>query len=131
MASPCYGDLHGAEISANYNGGPDTWFTPNGKTGANYSTLGNPGVGKAIYRYHNAQEPGTLWFHDHTLGATRTNVFAGLAGFYLIRGPETEPKDLPSGAYEIEMAIQDREFDTKASCTFQMKSPSRRILSGW
>ena len=28
----------------------------------------------------------TLWYHDHTLGMTRLNVYAGPAGFYLLRG---------------------------------------------
>ncbi len=27
-----------------------------------------------------------MWYHDHTLGMTRSNVYAGPAGFYLLRG---------------------------------------------
>ena len=34
--------------------------------------------GQATFRYPNSQRPTTLWFHDHTLGITRLNVYAGL-----------------------------------------------------
>jgi spore coat protein A, manganese oxidase len=115
--------LHGAQIATEFDGGPDTWFTPDGITGSGYTTLGNPGPGKATYLYPNSQEPGTLWFHDHGLGVTRLDVFSGLAGFYFLRNPSTEPKGLPSGAYEIEMAIQDREFDTNSQLYFPDQVP--------
>ncbi|WP_181799028.1 multicopper oxidase family protein [Kitasatospora acidiphila] len=109
---PAVPHLHGAEISACYDGGPDAWFTPDGRKGPQYCSDGDPRPGTAVYTYQNSQEPGTLWFHDHTLGATRNNVYGGLAGFYLLRQPSEEPKGLPSGPYEIEMALQDRVFDT-------------------
>ena len=41
----------------------------------------------AIYKYPNTQEASPIWFHDHVLGITRLNVFAGLAGAYLIHRP--------------------------------------------
>jgi spore coat protein A len=115
---PAVTHLHGAEISSLFDGGPEAWFTADGKTGPAYSTIGNPGPGEAIYRYPNSQEPGTLWFHDHALGATRTNVYSGMAAFYFIRSPAKEPKNLPSGAYEVELAIQTRQFDTSSQLFF-------------
>ncbi len=90
--------LHGAEVPAAFDGGPTAWFTADGKKGEGYATLDHPGPGKAIYKYNNAQEPGTLWFHDHTLGATRTGVYSGLEAFYLIRDAAKEPKNLPISA---------------------------------
>ncbi len=110
--------LHGAELVAAYDGDPDSWFTPNGLTGPDYHTIGNPGPGKAIYEYANTQEAGTLWFHDHALGITRINVYAGLAGYYFLKDPDREPKGYPSGAYEIEMAVQDRLFDSNSQLYF-------------
>ncbi len=60
-----------------------------------------------------AFQPATLWYHDHVLGITRLNVYAGLAGFYLLRDPSLEgPLNLPSGAYEIPLVVQDRMFFT-------------------
>ena len=32
------------------------------------------------YEYPNAAAASTLWFHDHSVGQTRLNIFAGLAG---------------------------------------------------
>jgi spore coat protein A, manganese oxidase len=110
--------LHGGEIPAAYDGNPDSWFTPNGLRGPGYRTAGYSKPGEAIYEYPNSQEAGTLWFHDHTLGITRINVYAGLAGFYFLKDPYREPEGYPSGPYEIEMAIQDRMFDTKSQLFF-------------
>ena len=115
---PAVPHLHGGEIPSEFDGGPEAWFTPDGRKGAAYRTIDNPGDGQAIYLYNNSQEPGTPWFHDHTLGATRTNVYSGLAAFYLIRDPSSEPKKLPEGPYEFEMAIQDRQFDTNSQLFF-------------
>jgi bilirubin oxidase len=53
-----------------------------------------------------------MWYHDHTLGMTRLNVYAGPAGFYLLRGGphDIEVGQLPEGPFEIPLAIQDRSF---------------------
>jgi len=111
--------MHGAEVSSLFDGGPEAWFTADGRKGPAFSTLFDAGPGRAVYLYNNSQEPGTLWFHDHTLGATRESVYAGgLAGFFLIRDSKNEPSNLPSGAYEIEMALQDRQFDTNSQLFF-------------
>jgi FtsP/CotA-like multicopper oxidase with cupredoxin domain len=85
--------------------------------------------GTATFVYPNTQRPSTAWYHDHTLGMTRLNVYAGPAGFYIIRStnPLDNPTKLGGGAadlpgpapggiggppyYEIPIAIQDRSFD--------------------
>ena len=115
---PTVPHLHGAEIPSQFDGGPEAWFTNTGLYGADYNTLGPRVPGRAVFLYPNAQEPGTLWFHDHALGATRTNVYSGLEAFYFIRQPLTEPKRLPADGYEIELAIQDRQFDTDGQLYF-------------
>lgn len=113
-AVPAVVHLHGGEVPSIFDGGPEAWFAPDGTKGTTYSTRKPTGPGMAIYRYPNEQQPGTLWFHDHALGTTRTNVYSGLAAFYLLREPRTEPRKLPRGRYEIELAIQDRQFDTQS-----------------
>lgn len=117
-APPAVPHLHGAEDSSFVDGGPDAWFTADGKQGPGYFSLYDAGPGTAVYRYLNDQEPGTLWFHDHALGATRTNVYSGLEAFYYLRAPLREPLGLPNGPYDIEMAIQDRQFDTSGQLLF-------------
>jgi spore coat protein A len=115
---PAVVHLHGAEASSFVDGGPDAWMTPGGKTGSAYFSFYKAGPGTAVYRYQNRQEPGTLWFHDHALGLTRTNVYGGLATFYFLRDPQNQPTNLPDGPYEIEMALQDRQFDTNSQLFF-------------
>src|SRR4051812_19412264 len=113
---PIVTHLHGAQVPSAFDGNPESWFTPGqAQTG--------PGFTTNIYTYPNAQEATTLWFHDHTLGLTRTNVYAGLAAFYLLRdgfdpGIAGTGLDLPSGKYEVELAIQDRQFDTNGQWFF-------------
>jgi FtsP/CotA-like multicopper oxidase with cupredoxin domain len=117
--------LHGAEDPSAFDGGPSEWFTPGaeGKLGdGSHAGKRGPGFVSSTYRYPNGQEPATLWFHDHTLGTTRTNVGAGLAAFYLIRGDGDDgiagPGKLPGGRQEVELVLQDRQFDTNGQLIF-------------
>ncbi len=97
--------------------------------------------GAATFQYTNDQRASTLWFHDHTLGMTRLNVYAGPAGFYIIRegpddlphgvlpGPAPAPGDLPGMKYyEIPIAIQDRSFNMDGSLFY---SSSREFFDGF
>jgi spore coat protein A len=97
------------------------------------------GRGFAVFQYPNENRASTIWYHDHALGMTRLNVYAGPAGFYLIRGgpagdkavldsrtgqtavlpgpaPRENDKFPPNKRYrEIPIAIQDRSFDADGS----------------
>jgi FtsP/CotA-like multicopper oxidase with cupredoxin domain len=115
--------LHGGEVPAWLDGGPDAWYTSDGlHQGHAYYT--HPGVlanpNEAVYRYPNTQEAAPIWFHDHTLGATRLNVYAGLAGGYIIADPDNDP-DLGLGP--IPLIIQDRMFDTNGQLFFPAGVP--------
>lgn len=75
----------------------------------------------AVFRYPNLQEAAPLWFHDHLLGATRLNVYAGLAGAYVLTDPALNlPTDLPGPANIIPLVIQDRKFDTEGQLFFDI-----------
>ena len=95
------------------------------------------GRGFATFQYPNTNRASTIWYHDHALGMTRLNVYAGPAGFYLIRGgPDDTVTDTRTGAQavlpgpaprendrfpsnkryrEIPIAIQDRSFEADGS----------------
>ena len=110
------------------------------------------GPGFATFQYPNNQRESTIWYHDHTLGMTRLNVYAGPAGFYLVRGgpegekaildsrtntsavlPSPAPKEgdmFPSNKtyYEIPIAIQDRSFNEDGSLFYP---DSRAFFDGF
>lgn len=95
--------LHGANVAADSDGHPDAWFSRNNKfVGHKYT--------REVYEYTNHQAGATLWYHDHAIGITRLNVYAGLAGFYLIRDYLEKRLNLPEGDYEIPILIQDKMF---------------------
>jgi spore coat protein A len=94
--------LHGARVVPESDGYPDAWVTSDGRAGSVHPA--DP------CHYSNDQQATALWYHDHAIGITRLNVYAGLAGFYLIRHSEEEDLNLPSGPYEIPLMIQDRSF---------------------
>ena len=54
-------------------------------------------------------------YHDHDLGLTRLNVYAGLAGFYLIHDFHELNLNLPKGKYDIPLIIQDKTFNSDGS----------------
>jgi FtsP/CotA-like multicopper oxidase with cupredoxin domain len=143
---PIVTHVHGAHVGPESDGYPEAWWLPNAKNIKKFATSGrlfddftgtNPGDrGYADFRYPNDQPATTLWYHDHALGITRINVYAGPAGFYLIRGgdydggtdfssgnPAVFPGPAPAAGEdpnfttdrnkirEIPIAIQDRSFD--------------------
>jgi spore coat protein A len=104
---PTVAHLHGGHTESASDGLPEQWFTQHVKE------VGHTFV-KTNYVYDNSQEAATLWYHDHALGITRLNVYAGLAGFYLLednweRGLVKEGV-LPKGKHDIEIVIQDKSF---------------------
>jgi FtsP/CotA-like multicopper oxidase with cupredoxin domain len=154
---PMVTHVHGAiSVGDESDGYAEAWFLPDaggipmeyategtwydffaGKAAAKFGVTWGPGF--AVFQYPNDQRATTLWYHDHTLGMTRLNVYAGPAGFWLVRqGPDADIRDsrdpintkavLPGPApnendqfppnktyYEIPIAIQDRSFNSDAS----------------
>lgn len=160
---PMVPHVHGAHTSSESDGYASAWWLPDAQDiPGGYATHGmeyerykaefeqhhNVGpaddwqwrAGSAVFQYPNEQRAGTIWYHDHSLGMTRLNVYAGPAGFFLVRsnsdqydglplaatpsgprgvlpGPAPQPGDSPfqAGRYEIPIAIQDRSFNQDGS----------------
>ena len=163
---PIVTHLHGAAgVGDESDGYAEAWYLPAAKNlPTGYATEGtwygffaskaarNFGVawgrGFAVFQYPNDQRESTLWYHDHALGMTRLNVYAGPAGFFLVRGgpegdkaildsrtgstavlPSPAPKEgdaFPSNKtyYEIPIAIQDRSFNSDGSLFY----PDSRVF---
>ncbi len=114
---PAVPHLHGGNTESESDGLPEAWWTPqypNGPVGMDFV--------KTLYTYDNNQEAATIWYHDHALGITRLNVYMGLAAFYFIRDDNElnmiANNQLPSGPYEIELAIQDKMFYPDGSLAY-------------
>ena len=95
--------LHGARTRSESDGLPEKWFTPGTS---------------AIYHYPNSQQAATLWYHDHAVGITRLNVYAGLSGFFLLRDDQEHNMGLPSGDFEVPLLLQDRSLDDKGQLLY-------------
>lgn len=92
---------HGEHALSDYDGRPDDFLI-------------EPGASlEYFYDGHEAggNERGAMQFyHDHRDMVTGRNVWMGLAGMYIIDDP-ADPATLPSGNFELPLAIADRQFD--------------------
>jgi spore coat protein A len=135
--------LHGGFVPWISDGGPESWFTPNGNVGVSVnSSVGNiykllnpalqPGQGE--YYYPNNQSARLVWFHDHAHDITRLNAYAGIASAYIIRDTfeaNLQNQGLPgfveNGGREIPLVIQDKIFlgsSLTADPTWPITSPN-------
>eukprot|EP01124_Arcella_intermedia_P022294 TRINITY_DN3285_c0_g1_i1.p1 TRINITY_DN3285_c0_g1~~TRINITY_DN3285_c0_g1_i1.p1 ORF type:complete len:513 (-),score=-5.81 TRINITY_DN3285_c0_g1_i1:34-1479(-) len=104
--------LHGAHVREEFDGHPEAWFTNNAVPGAPFEHGEKFTTNR--YQYTNDQAPCTLFYHDHTLGITRLNVYAGLAGLYILEDrPNVNPHGLPSGEFDIPLVFSERTFDIR------------------
>lgn len=115
---------HGAHVWDDSDGNPLAWFSSGfAKTGETWKPNSQYGP-TGTYRYINDQEAATTWYHDHAVGLTHSNVYAGLAGFFLVTDANEKalqaytpglsapvlPSYAPGAPYEIPIALQDRVF---------------------
>ena len=153
---PIVTHVHGAVgVGDESDGYAEAWYLPDANLPMGYASEGTWynffkdkaaasfgatwGPGFAVFQYPNENRASTIWYHDHALGMTRLNVYAGPAGFYIIRGgPAGEDSVLDSRSgkiavlpgpaptendrfptnktyYEIPIAIQDRSFNADGS----------------
>ncbi len=68
-----------------------------------------PGQSRSYY-YPNRQDAALLWYHDHSMGINRLNVYAGLLGLHIIRDAAEEALHLPGGKYEVPLVLFDRDL---------------------
>jgi spore coat protein A, manganese oxidase len=113
--------LHGGFVPWVSDGGPFSWWAPNGSHGESFlnNQVLNPGAAanEAEYYYPNDQSARLLWYHDHAFGITRINAYAGIASAYIIRDPFEGnlrnpglPDFVENGGREIPIIIQDKTF---------------------
>nr|WP_317175960.1 multicopper oxidase domain-containing protein [Halovivax sp. KZCA124] len=94
---------HGLKVEEASDGQGTAWKAPDGTTG--------PRFVKHVHDIPNRQKRMTGTYHDHALGISRLNNYAGLNGFYIIESEEEKELNLPSGEYDIPLMIQDKTFE--------------------
>src|SRR5436309_5977499 len=93
---------HGNHSTAASDGQPNSLLiTTGGSRTYTYDGLeeGQPQRGK------------TQFYHDHRMNVPGRNVWMGVTGFYIVDDP-ADPSTLPSGEFDLPLAIADRQFDT-------------------
>ena len=94
--------LHGMASLPQYDGYPEDLIPPN-----HYKD----------YIYPNTW-PSTFWYHDHSMHHTSRNVYAGLAGLYIVEDELEKDLNLPSGIYDVPLIIQDKRFSHDGKLVF-------------
>jgi FtsP/CotA-like multicopper oxidase with cupredoxin domain len=122
---PIITHLHGGNTDFQFDGNPEFFYGPEIETGGRRRRRTTrvvgpqwnevPGGFTHKFSYNTDVPAGNLWYHDHALGLTRLNVYAGMAGFFFVRddqdtGEADNPLGLPAYPYELAYAIQDRMF---------------------
>ncbi len=127
----CSTHLHNGHTPWESDGGPLQFydyghfrdmFYPNARAGFRSShpeTTWNGPQGLRTVQGDYRETMSSLWFHDHRFDFTAQNVYKGMVGFYslfsddlgLDTDDETTGLRLPSGPYDIPLALGDKVFD--------------------
>lgn len=103
---PVVNHLHGGVTPPEHDGYPTDFV--------------EPGTSR-VYRYPLDQRAATLWYHDHTMDLTGPNVYAGMAGAFVLRDPAEDDLGLPSDDRELTLVITDRSFGEDAELEYPVK----------
>lgn len=102
LSTPATVHLHGADVPQSSDGHPLDFI---------------PAGGSRTYHYPNHQPAATMWYHDHTHHLEAEQVYRGLSGFYILDDPAST---LPSGAYDLPIAIRDAAFSDNGELHWQL-----------
>lgn len=105
LTMPVSVHLHGGSVSPENDGGPMDTFAPNTSR---------------TYTYPNQQPGAGLWFHDHAHHMESEHVFRGLSAAYLLSDETERSLPLPSGQYEVPIALRDARFDEAGQLVYVM-----------
>ena len=88
---------HGLHVPEEMDGQPRYAVEP----GSSYS-----------YEFTILNRAGTYWYHPHPHRLTGPQAYFGLAGLFIVSDENERTLELPTGAHDIPLVIQDREFDS-------------------
>lgn len=103
--------LHGGKTPPQSDGYPEDWFTPGQSR---------------TYHYPNRQDAALLWYHDHSMGINRLNIYAGLLGLHVIRDAAEQALHLPEGRFEIPLTLFDRDLRADGQLSYPVSADPER-----
>ncbi|MCX5192559.1 multicopper oxidase family protein [Streptomyces sp. NBC_00249] len=106
LANPTSIHLHGGHVPQDSDGSPMDLIAAGG--------------GTKTYTYPNTQPHANLWFHDHAHHLESENVFRGLTATYLLTDDTERRLGLPSGAYDVPVALRDARFAQNGELVYEM-----------
>jgi FtsP/CotA-like multicopper oxidase with cupredoxin domain len=75
--------------------------------------------GTRIYDFEVTDRPGTYWYHPHPHERTAPQVYAGLAGLFIVSDGEDQSRGLPSAPFELPLVLQDRVVGSDGQLIYQ------------
>ncbi|MBC8145584.1 MAG: multicopper oxidase family protein [bacterium] len=60
------------------------------------------------YSFEVLNRAGTYWYHPHPHERTAAQTYQGMAGIFIVEDDDEQNLDLPRGAYDVPLLIQDR-----------------------
>jgi spore coat protein A len=87
------------------------------------SDITNPGEYKD-YVYPNIQDARTLWYHDHGVHHTASNVAMGLVAQYHLHDADELALPIPHGRYDVPLIVQDQLFQSNGEFIYDNHSDS-------
>jgi spore coat protein A, manganese oxidase len=120
--------LHSSPTQPAHDGHPDdmTYSATSAAPDTSDFDGGKPYKPTHVYRYPNAQETRTMWYHDHGMHHTATNVYKGLVGLFIQDPSDDEIAEfnldqLPQGDYDVPLIVADMQFDTAGRVAYDDK----------
>ncbi|KUM69475.1 MULTISPECIES: multicopper oxidase family protein [Streptomyces] len=114
LGQPVSVHLHGAHVPESSDGGPMDLIQPGGSK---------------TYTYPNQQPHANLWFHDHAHHQESEHVYRGLSGYYLLTDDTEQQLPLPSGQFDVSIALREARFDQAGQLVYAMDDwPNRNVI---
>ena len=95
---------HGLDVSEENDGHPRLAVGPGGTRS---------------YDFQVSNRPGTYWYHPHPDGRTAPQVYAGLAGLFIVTDGSDQARGLPAEEFELPLVLQDRLLDDGGQLVYQ------------
>jgi spore coat protein A len=113
---------HGAMVNQSSDGFPLFWIGSDNK-------LWDGSQGPHRLMYDNKDAARFSYYRDLTMGLSHLNLYAGLAGAYLLDDSNSTNSNLPKADKEVILIIQDRAFYKNGSLYYPAQRPKQGMNS--